>query len=86
MQEYECESCGYRLAIPEKAEEPRWCPNCRGKMYAVEGKAEGELVERRCPDCGYIFYTAPGAREPYKCPSCNFTLAPVPGRRGVYRL
>lgn len=86
MQEYECESCGYRFSIPEGEEEPRWCPICRGKMCPVDGKVEGDFVERRCPDCSYIFYTVPGAREPYKCPSCNLTLAPVPGRRGVYRL
>lgn len=86
LKSFECKSCSYLIYVPEKQEEPSWCPVCRGKMFFLEEGEVRKLEELKCPECEYVFYIQKEAPSPYKCPNCNFTFVVTPGGRVIHRL
>ena len=83
---FECNSCSYKIFVPQDAGEPMWCPYCRGAMYDVEEAEPGPGTEYVCDECGYAFRIAEGTSPAYKCARCNYTFPSTPGRKRDHKL
>jgi DNA-directed RNA polymerase subunit RPC12/RpoP len=83
---YECESCGYLMRVERNADEPMYCPFCRGSMEAAGPKSpEAAMTTHVCGECKYSFDAPSNQDPPYKCPHCSSSYASAPGRQSPKR-